>query len=74
MKKVTVQFGTSVHVATVAATATVGQVLADSTTKIILGYSDSVHGLINGVAQPNEATVPDGALLVVETRANSKAV
>lgn len=52
---------------------TIGQVVDDYEIKNALGYGDNVRVLIHGVEQPNAALVPDGATLVIETRANSKA-
>lgn len=51
---------------------TVSQVLNDSNVRAVLGFGDNVRALINGVEQPGDATVPHGATLVVETRANTK--
>lgn len=52
---------------------TIGQVVDDYEIKNALGFGDNVRVLIHGVEQPNSALVPDGATLVIETRANSKA-
>jgi hypothetical protein len=53
---------------------TIGQLIRDDETRAYLGYGDNVRALINGVEQPESAIVPDGATVVIETRANSKAV
>ena len=52
---------------------TVGEVKSDSNLKMLLGYGDNVRALINGVEVPDQAIVPDGCVLVFETRANEKA-
>lgn len=53
---------------------TIGDVVSDYDVRSQLGYGDNTRVLINGVEQPSSARVPDGATLVIETRANSKAV
>lgn len=52
---------------------TIGEVRSDSTLKAILGFGDNVRALIHGVEQPDEVRVPEGAVVVLETRANTKA-
>ncbi len=52
---------------------TVSQVLGSASVKAELGYGDNVRALVNGVEQAGNALVEDGATLVVETKANSKA-
>jgi hypothetical protein len=47
--------------------------LADDSLRAALGFGDNVQFLIGGVAQPNNAVVPDGAVVTVETTANQKA-
>ena len=51
----------------------IGQVKQDAVLKAILGYGDNVRALVHGVEQPDHAVVPDGAEIVLETRANTKA-
>ena len=74
MNKVKLNYGTDNHEVTVPSGTTVGTVLRNSSNKVILGYGDNVKALINGVEQPDDAQLFDGAELVIETRANSKAV
>ena len=52
---------------------TIGELITDWETKSALGFGDNVRALINGVEQPNSSVIPDGATVVIETRANSKA-
>ena len=52
---------------------TVCQIRTDENIRAALGFGDNVHLLIGGVAQPDNAIVPDGAVVVVETAANQKA-
>jgi hypothetical protein len=73
MKNITVQYGTSTRQVEVSQNATVGEIMADATTRIILGYGDSVQALIGGVTQPNDACPPSGTTILVENRANQKA-
>lgn len=52
---------------------TISQVLNDRELRVTLGYGDNVRALVAGVEQSPGAAVPDGATLVIETKANSKA-
>jgi len=52
---------------------TIGGILQDRELKAVLGWGDNVRALVNGVEQPVTALAPDGATIVVETRANAKA-
>ena len=52
---------------------TIGTILADRELKLVLGWGDNVRATVQGVEQPNTALAPDGATVVVETRANAKA-
>jgi len=74
MKNITLQYGSSTHNMTVNDNTNIGQALADGTARVILGYGDNVHGLIGGVAQTNDTVIPSGSTVVIENRANSKAV
>jgi hypothetical protein len=73
MKKVIVRYGIDTTEVTVGATATVGSIINNPSTKIILGYGDNVKALVGGVEQDSSAQVADGMEIVLETRANSKA-
>lgn len=53
---------------------TVGQIKQDTVLKAVLGFGDNVRALVHGVEQPDTAVVPDGAEVVLETRANTKAL
>ncbi len=52
---------------------TIGQLIQDRELRITLGYGDNVRALVAGVEQSQQAIVPDGGTVVIETRANSKA-
>jgi hypothetical protein len=52
---------------------TVSAIRHDNNLRARLGYGDNVNALINGVTMPDEAIVPNGGLVVIETACNSKA-
>lgn len=52
---------------------TIGQIKSDTVLKAVLGFGDNVRALVHGVEQPDGAIVPDGAEVLLETKANSKA-
>lgn len=52
---------------------TVGQVKRDTVLKAVLGFGDNVRALVNGVEQPDDTLLYDGAEVVLETKANTKA-
>ncbi len=70
---ITVQYGTQTMAKNFIENPTVSQVLGSASVKAELGYGDNVRALVNGVEQSGNALVEDGATLVVETKANSKA-
>ena len=74
MINVTVRFGTDSAARSFADGATIGQVISDPGLRAELGYGDSIRPLVNGVEQPTNSLAPNGGVIVVETRANSKAV
>lgn len=69
----TVQYGVESYEKDVVNAPTIGQVRADASLKAVLGFGDNVRALIHGVEQPDNAIVPQGATVVLETRANCKA-
>jgi hypothetical protein len=73
MKKITIRYGIESITKEVSCSMTVGQVKTNPTFSAALGYGNNVDALINGVSVPNEAIVPDGATVVIETACNSKA-
>jgi hypothetical protein len=68
-----IQFGISKHPVSRSFSATIGELVNDPNSRSILGYGDNTRCLINGVEQSSGTICPDGATIVVETRANSKA-
>ena len=71
---ITVQYGIDAINKTYTTQPTVSQVIDSASVKAELGYGDNVRALINGVEQPGHALVPDGCTLMIEVRANQKAV
>lgn len=71
---ITVKYGVDAANKSFPSAPTIGQVISSPSLRAELGYGDNVHALINGVEQPNNATVSDGAIVVIETRANQKAI
>lgn len=74
MKKITVSYGSDSRDVTVSSGATIGAILADNSTKIILGYGDNVKALVRGVEQSLDSVPSNGTEITLETRANQKAV
>lgn len=74
MKKITVRYGSDSRPVTVSSGATVGAIIADNSTRLILGYGDNVKALINGVEMSGDTVPSDGDEITIETRANQKAV
>lgn len=71
--RVTVGFGMEEYTKTFDRAVTVGDVRRDINVKSALGFGDSVRVLMNGIALSDDAVVPSGARLQVETAANTKA-
>lgn len=74
-KKVKVVFGSREVVREFPQAATIGDVL-DSSTQAVLGYGDNIRIVVCGVEQTRCSNAPDVAVahVVIETKANSKAV
>jgi len=70
---ITVKYGVDSHVLNTVNAPTIGDIQQNSTLKAILGYGDNTRATIHGVEQPSATPVPEGATVVLETRANSKA-
>lgn len=51
----------------------IGSIRRNEDLKGSLGFGDNVNLMINGVTMPDEALVPNGATVVIETAANKKA-
>lgn len=53
---------------------TIQQVIDSPALRAELGYGDNVRALVNGVEQSATATLSDGCEVLLETRANQKAI
>lgn len=74
MQKVTIKYGIESLDKSFTIPVTIRQLRTDANIKAVLGYGDNVRLLINGVEMPDDAVVPNGATVIVETRANQKAL
>jgi len=70
---VTVRYGVETYDKEFAGSPTIAEVRSNTSLKAILGFSDNVRALINGVEQPDDVRVPEGSVVQLETRANQKA-
>lgn len=71
---ITIQYGTDKMHKYYDGGVNVGQVLSSASVKAELGFGDNVRALVNGVEQNASNPVEDGCVLLVETKANSKAI
>lgn len=72
-KTITVKYGVDQFTSEVDAGYTVGQLKEDDKFQTALGYGDNVNVLIEGVAQGGCVNIPNGAVVKIETAANTKA-
>lgn len=70
---VTIKFGSDSFTRNYEEGTKIGDILSDHDLKAVAGWGDNVRALVAGVEQPVSATAPDGGVVIVETRANSKA-
>jgi len=70
---VLIRFGTETMTKVFNSTPTIGQVINSASVKAELGFGDNVRALVNGVEQDSATLVEDGSMILIETRANSKA-
>lgn len=52
---------------------TVGQLKTNSRVRAALGFGDNVRVMVNGIVQPDNATLPETCTVIVETACNMKA-
>lgn len=52
---------------------TVGTIINDRNLQAYVGFGSNVQGVVNGEVQDIHASLEDGDILVVETKANAKA-
>jgi len=70
--QLTVKFGSDTYTRVYAEGTTIGQVLADHDLKVVTGWGDNVRAVVSGVEQGANVLAPDGGIIVVETKANTK--
>lgn len=68
-----VKFGPDIVTRTVPGYISIGEILENENLAAYFGWGDNVRALIGGVEQPDDAGVPHGATVVIETAANEKA-
>lgn len=73
MKNITIKYGVDTITKSVDAGLTISGIRTNDDYQLVLGYGDNINLLINGVAQCDSVVVPDGAVVVIETAANTKA-
>jgi len=71
--KFTVTYGIETQEREVINAPTVGNIKNDTVLKAVLGFGDNVRALVHGVEQGDHVVIPEGANVVLETRANTKA-
>ena len=73
MKSITVQYGVDSVTKQVEEDTTIGDVQENDSIKAALGFGDNTKALINGIEQPPQTVIPPGAVVRLETAANTKA-
>lgn len=74
MYRITVKYGMDKIDKTYDNPPTARQVRTDLNVRAALGYGDNSKLLLAGVEMPDEAVLPSGSEVVIETRANQKAI
>lgn len=73
MQQVTIRYGIDSITKQFTVPVTIGSLKNDASVRAALGFGDNVKALINGVEMGDDVVVPNGATVVFETRANTKA-
>jgi hypothetical protein len=73
MFKCKVQYGPDVVEHTSDSPIKIGDIRSSEELRDQLSYGDNVNLMIGGITMPNDALVPQGSLVVIETAANKKA-
>jgi hypothetical protein len=73
MQKIVIRYGIDQLDKSFTIPVTIGQLRQDATIRAGLGFGDNTKWLISGVEMSDDVVVPNGAVVVVETRANTKA-
>jgi hypothetical protein len=73
MKNITVKYGVDSITKQVESGFTFGDLQENDSIKGALGYGDNVKALVEGIEQNRNTVIPDGAIVRLETAANTKA-
>ena len=73
MKNITVKYGVDSITKQVESGLTFGDLQENDSIKGALGYGDNVKALVEGIEQNRNTVIPDGAIVRLETAANTKA-
>jgi len=73
MKNITVKYGVDSITKQVEDGFTFGDLQDSDTFKAALGFGDNTKALVDGIEQQRETVIPAGAIVRLETAANSKA-
>jgi len=73
MKNITVKYGVDSITKQVEDDFTFGELQSSDTFKAALGFGDNTKALVEGIEQNRDTLIPQGAVVRLETAANSKA-
>jgi hypothetical protein len=73
MTKITVQYGVDSVTKQVDSGFTFGELQQSDAFKGALGFGDNTKALVGGIEQNRNTIIPDGAMVRLETAANTKA-
>jgi hypothetical protein len=73
MKNITAKYGVDSITKQVEDDFTFGELQHSDTFKAALGFSDNTKALVEGIEQNRDTVIPQGAVVRLETAANSKA-
>lgn len=74
MKSITVKYGVDSINKQVEDDFTFGELQENDTFKAVLGFGDNIKALVEGIEQSRATVIPAGAIVRLETAANSKAL
>ena len=73
MKNITAKYGVDSIIKQVDDDFTFGELQSSDTFKAALGFGDNTKALVEGIEQNRDTLIPQGAVVRLETAANSKA-
>jgi len=73
MKQITVQYGVDSITKQVESDFTFGDLQESDSIKAALGFGDNTKALVDGIEQDRRTVIPEGAVVRLETAANTKA-